>query len=139
MDRWGREIVFIIMGFFFILSALSLLTMIHSGAAWPLYLYALAYGLGAGLSSPTFGAGAADLFIGRGFGAILGFINISYGIGQGLGAWASGAIFDKTGSYSAAMLTAVPLFAAMCLLFWLAGPRKIRRMIKTSSPRRGED
>jgi MFS family permease len=130
-DRWGREVVFIIMGFFFILSSLSLLTMIHSGAAWPLYLYALAYGLGAGLSSPTFGAAAADLFIGRGFGAILGFINISYGIGQGVGAWAGGAIFDKTGSYSLAMLTAVPLFAAMCLLFWLAGPRKIRRMVKT--------
>ena len=138
-DRWGREAVFVIMGFFFILSSLALLAMIHSGAAWPLYLYALAYGLGAGLSSPTFGAGAADLFVGRGFGAILGFINISYGIGQGTGAWASGAIFDKTGSYALALMATVPLFAAMCFLFWLAGPGKIRKMVRISSPHRGED
>ena len=130
-DRWGRESVFILMGFFFILSSLSLLAMIHSGAAWPLYLYALAYGLGAGLSSPTFGAGAADLFSGRNFGAILGFINISYGIGQGIGAWAGGAIFDQTGSYTLAMLTTIPFFAAMGLFFWLAAPRKIRRMVKS--------
>jgi len=130
-DRWGREAVFTILASFFILSALSLFVMIQTGQAWPLYLYALAYGVGAGLSSPAFGAGTADLFIGRNFGAILGFINISYGIGQGVGAWAGGAIFDKTGSYTLAMLTTVPLFAAMCLLFWLAGPRKIRRMVKT--------
>ncbi len=133
-DRWGRETVFTVLAFFFVLSALSLLVMIQNGQAWPLYLYALAYGVGAGLSSPAFGAGTADLFIGRSFGAILGFINISYGIGQGLGAWAGGAIFDKAGSYTLAMLAAIPLFAAMCLLFWLAGPRKIRKMVKTSSP-----
>ena len=128
-DRWGREAVFTILASFFILSALSLFVMIRTGEVWPLYFYALAYGVGAGLSSPAFGAGTADLFIGRNFGAILGFINISYGIGQGIGAWAGGAIFDETGSYTVAMLTTVPLFAAMCLLFWLAGPRKIRRMM----------
>jgi MFS family permease len=130
-DRWGREAVFTVLASFFILSALSLFVMIQNREVWPLYLYALAYGVGAGLSSPAFGAGAADLFIGRSFGAILGFINIGYGIGQGLGAWASGAIFDKTGSYSPAMLGTIPLFAAMCLLFWLTGPRKIRKIIKT--------
>jgi MFS family permease len=68
-DRWGREAVFTILAVFFILSALSLLVMIQNGQAWPLYLYALAYGVGAGLSSPAFGAGTADLFIGRSFGA----------------------------------------------------------------------
>ena len=123
---------FTLMGIFFILSSLFLLIMIHGGGGWPLYLYALAYGLGAGLSSPTFGAAAADLFIGRGFGAILGFINITYGIGQGIGAWAGGTIFDKTGTYTLALITAIPLFAAMCILFCLAGPRKIRKVMKSS-------
>jgi MFS family permease len=129
-DRWGREAVFTILAAFFILSALSLFVMIQTGQAWPLYLYALAYGIGAGLSSPALGAGAADLFIGRNFGAILGFINISYGIGQGLGAWAGGAIFDKTGSYAPALLATLPLFAMMCLLFWMAGPRKVRKFMR---------
>lgn len=131
-DRWGRETVFTLLAGFFILSSLSLILMIKSGEVWPLYLYALAYGLGAGLSSPTFGAGAADLFMGRSFGAILGFINISYGIGQGIGAWAGGAIFDQTGSYTLALITAAPLFGATCLFFWVAGPRKIRKMVKES-------
>jgi len=131
-DRWGREKVFTLLTGFFILSPLALIVMIQTKAVWPLYLYALAYGLGAGLSSPTFGAGAADLFVGRSFGAILGFINISYGIGQGIGAWAGGAIFDKTGSYVLAMTAAGPLFASMCLLFWVAGPRKVRKMARIS-------
>lgn len=134
-DRWEREAVFTVLAGFFILSALALLAMIQTRQAWPLYLYAAAYGLGAGLSSPVFGAGAADLFIGRSFGAILGFINISYGIGQGLGAWAGGAVFDRSGSYAPALLAAIPLFAAMCVLFWMAAPRKIRRMVKTENIR----
>ena len=138
-DRWGREAVFTILAVFLYpersvpagddpqRAGLASLSLRPGLRAWGRF------------ELPAFGAGTADLFIGRSFGAILGFINISYGIGQGVGAWAGGAIFDKTGSYSLAMLAAIPLFAAMCLLFWLAGPRKIRKMVKTSSPIEGED
>ena len=133
-DRLGREVTFTIVAGLFLGSALALLIMIWNAQIWPLYFYAITFGLGAGLSSPTFGAAAADLFGGRNFGAILGFLNIGYGVGQGVGAWIGGAIFDRTGSYKLAILTAIPLFVLMGLSFWFAGPRKVRKIIRSSPP-----
>ncbi len=128
-DRLGREVTLTMVTLFFGLSATSLLVLINSAQVWPLYVFAITFGLGGGLSSPAIGAGAADIFGGRNFGAILGFINIGYGIGQGLGAWAGGAIFDQTRSYQWAVITALPLFILMSIFFWLAAPRKFRKML----------
>lgn len=128
-DRLGREITITIVTLLFVLSTASLLALINSIRLWPLYIFAIAFGLGGGLSSPAIGAGAADIFGGKSFGAILGFINIGYGIGQGIGAWAGGAIFDRTGSYQWAVITAFPLFISMGTFFWLAAPRKFRRIL----------
>ena len=63
-------------------------------------------------------------------GTILGFMNIGFGIGHGLGAWIGGVIFDHAGSYTLAVMTAIPLFILMCLFLWLAGPRKVREVMK---------
>lgn len=128
-DRLGREITLTIVTLLFLLSATSLLILISTSQEWPLYIFAVAFGLGGGLSSPAIGAGSADIFGGRSFGAILGFINIGYGIGQGIGAWAGGAIFDRTGSYQWAVITAFPLFISMGIFFWVAAPRKFRGII----------
>ncbi len=128
-DRLGREVTLTIVTLLFVLSATSLLTLINISQVWPLYIFAIAFGLGGGLSSPAIGAGSADIFGGKSFGAILGFINIGYGIGQGIGAWAGGAIFDRTGSYQWAVITALPLFIMMGIFFWLAAPRKFRKIM----------
>ncbi len=129
-DRLGREVTFTISTGLFLGSALALLTVIKSAQIHPLYFYAITFGLGFGLTSPTFSAAAADLFGGRNFGTILGFINIGFGVGNGLGAWMGGAIFDRAGSYTLAVMTAIPLFILMGLFFWLAAPRKVRKIIK---------
>lgn len=126
-DRLGREVTLTIVTLLFVLSATSLLILINTSQVWPLYIFAITFGLGGGLSSPAIGAGSADIFGGKSFGAILGFINIGYGIGQGIGAWAGGAIFDRTGSYQWAVITAFPLFILMSIFFWIAAPRKFRR------------
>jgi|YelNatPaOPRAMG01_1025707.scaffolds.fasta_scaffold31941_4 MFS family permease len=126
-DRLGREVTLTIVTWLFVLSATSLLILINTPQVWPLYIFAITFGLGGGLSSPAIGAGSADIFGGKSFGAILGFINIGYGIGQGMGAWAGGAIFDRTGSYQWAVITAFPLFILMSIFFWVAAPRKFRR------------
>lgn len=126
-DRLGREVILTIVTLLFGLSATSLLILINTSQEWPLYIFAIAFGLGGGLSSPAIGAGSADIFGGKSFGAILGFVNIGYGIGQGIGAWAGGAIFDRTGSYQWAVITAFPLFISMSIFFWLAAPRKFRK------------
>jgi len=129
-DRLGREVTFTISTSLFLGSALALLMVLKSDQIGLLYVYAITFGLGSGLSAPTVSSAAADLFGGRNFGTILGFMNIGFGIGHGLGAWIGGAIFDHAGSYTLAVKTAIPLFILMCLFLWLAGPRKVRKMVK---------
>ncbi|HSR13098.1 MAG TPA: MFS transporter, partial [Thermodesulfobacteriota bacterium] len=126
-DRLGREAAFTIVGILFLASVFALLGFLATKEAWTLYLYAVTFGLGSGLSSPTIGAGAADLFGGRSFGKILGFANISYGVGIGVGAWAGGMIFDRMGSYRLAVLAAIPLFILMSALFWVMAPGKAKK------------
>jgi MFS family permease len=128
-DRMGREITFTLVSCLYLLSILALLIFLKNPQAWPLYLHAVAFGFGCGLSSPTVSAGAADLFIGRSFGSILGVSNIAYGVGQGIGAWTGGAIFDFTGSYYWAVWITVPFYALMSISFWLMAPRKVRKII----------
>jgi MFS family permease len=129
-DRLGREVTFTISTSLFLGSALALLMVLKSAQIAPLYVYAITFGLGSGLAAPTVSSAAADLFGGRNFGTILGFMNIGFGIGHGLGAWAGGAIFDHAGSYTLAVMTAIPLFILMCLFLWLAGPRKVRKIVQ---------
>jgi MFS family permease len=128
-DRVGREAAFTFVGILNVCSAVSLLIFLEGSQVWTLYLYGLTFGLGSGLGSPTITSGAADLFGGRSFGSILGSSNICYGIGQGVGAWAGGAIFDQTGSYRLAVTAAIPLFILMASFFWVMGPRTVRRII----------
>ncbi len=52
-------------------------------------------------------ARAADLFQGKSFGRIYGWISVANGIGEGLGAWLGGAAFDRTGSYYTAFAAAI--------------------------------
>jgi MFS family permease len=127
-DRMGREATFALVTILYLASVLALLFFLQSPQIWPLYLYAVTFGLGYGLGSPTLSSGAADLFIGRSFGSILGFSNIAFGVGQGIGAWAGGVIFDATGSYSRAVWMTLPCYILMCVSFWLMAPRKVRRM-----------
>ena len=129
-DRLGREVTFTISASLYLGSALALLMVLKSVQIDPLYVYAITFGLGSGLTAPTISSAAADLFGGRNFGTILGFMNIGFGIGHGLGAWIGGAIYDHAGSYTWAIMTAIPLFILMCLFLWLAGPRKIRKMVR---------
>jgi len=130
-DRIGREWTFTVLSCLYLCSVFALLSFLKNGQAWPLYLYAVAFGFGYGLCSPTVSAGAADLFLGRSFGSILGVSNIAYGVGQGIGAWAGGAIFDFTGSYNLAVWMSVPFYTLMGISFWLMAPRKVRRIRTT--------
>jgi MFS family permease len=132
-DRIGREATYTLLTALHIASVIALLVFLKDPQAWPLYFYAVAFGFGYGLCSPTLSAGAADLFIGRNFGRILGFSNIAYGIGLGIGAWAGGAVFDLTGSYCGAVWITIPVYALMGLSYWAMAPRKVRR-IRNSLP-----
>jgi MFS family permease len=132
-DRFGREITSTIALLVSTFGIVALLLINNTNQAWLLYIYAIAFGFGLGLFAPTYSCTAADLFGGKSFGAILGFINIGWGVGSGVGAWVGGIIFDHIGNYDFALLIGIVAFLLVCLFIWLAAPRKIRRVVKRSS------
>lgn len=131
-DRFGREITSTIALLVSTVGILALLLLSNTNQTWLLYLYAITFGFGLGLFAPTYSCTAADLFGGKGFGAILGFVNIGWGLGSGIGAWIGGAVFDRNGNYDLALLIGIVAFLLVCLFIWLAAPRKIRRVVKLS-------
>ncbi len=95
---------------------------------WPhvaaLYVYGVLFGLGFGARGPIITAIAAQLFPGRRFGAIYGYMSVGNGIGGALGPWFAGALFDVTGTYRVAFLIAVACCLGGTTCFWLAAPRR---------------
>lgn len=88
-----------------------LILLTNSTVTWPLYCYALFFGLGYGARGPIISAIAADLFPGPSFGTIFGLISVGQGLGGALGPWFGGYVYDLMGSYR-------PAFAvALCTLF----------------------
>jgi hypothetical protein len=58
------------------------------------------------------------VFAGPAFGAIYGWLMLSGGPSQALGAWAGGRIFDVTGSYLPAFVFAVIALAVGVIAIW---------------------
>jgi len=109
------------------LGTLCLLTL----EVWPhaagLYGYALLFGLGFGARGPIITAIASQLFPGRRFGVIYGFLSVGNGIGGGVAPWFGGFVHDVTGSYRIAFLVAVSFCAVGSACFWLARPPRRER------------
>jgi len=97
-----------------------------------LYLYAVVFALGYGVSAPLWPIVTSDLFAGRNFGSIYGLITLFSGFGNALGAWLGGYVYDLTGSYTIAFGVAVVGKAASAGALWIVAPRKVRRV--RSSP-----
>jgi MFS family permease len=120
-DRMGREkavtLSFIcsIIGIFILLSLPTLRT-----AFW-LYLYAIFLGISFGARSPIIAAMMADLYQGRYFGSIYGFIIIGNGMGAALGPWLGGYLHDLTGTYRISFLMCIPVLVLACILLWIPG------------------
>jgi MFS family permease len=86
---------------------------------WLLYVYVIFFGIGFGSRAVIFSALSADIFSGKGFGAIFGYSVISVGVGGALGSWLGGFFFDISGSYlvSFVLSTTVLLLSDLCI--WL--------------------
>jgi MFS family permease len=87
-------------------------------APW-LALYVVLYGLAQGSTGIIGSARAADVFAGPSFGAIYGWLVLSVGPSQALGAWTAGRIFDATGSYVPAFVLAAVALAVGVVAIWL--------------------
>jgi MFS family permease len=97
-------------------ACLSLLGVTGS-PVW-LVAYVAFYGMAQGSSGIVGSARAADVFAGRTFGAVYGWLSLSVGPGEAIGAWLGGLIFDATGSYLPAFAFVVACLAAGVFSMW---------------------
>jgi len=125
-DKIGRERVFA-PGCVMAAVATSLLFAVQSPAmTWLAAVCMFFCGLGMGAAVTTFFATVADLFQGKNYGSIMGFVTFGFSIGGAFSPWFAGYLNDITGSYNIAlgMVTGALLLAA--LLVVLAAPGKLR-------------
>jgi sugar phosphate permease len=127
-DWMGREKIATLANVLVIGALVALLSVKDASQPWLLYVYAVSFGYGAGLYSPTIFAGAADLFYGRHFGAISGLVLTGMGIGGAIGPWLGGYIYDISGSYSGAFVFSMICFALAWIAFLIAAPRNAKRL-----------
>ena len=125
-DRIGREWVWSIGNFGFVMCCLVLILM----RGWPspglLYLMILTQGtLGYGLTS-VMGAIPAELFEGRHYGSIFGTVMLSAILGGAAGPWLAGLLHDLSGSYTGAFWISAGCSAVSAGAIWFAAPRKVR-------------
>jgi len=120
-DRFGRAATGLLS---YALTALGILALLFAPGPpvfWPLYAYALLFGLTFGARGPIISALTAELYRGRSYGAIFGMISVGQGLGMALGPWLGGAVFDAFGSYQAAFGLAVACTVGAAALLARAG------------------
>jgi MFS family permease len=125
-DSVGREWSYtagtlsIIIGTLWLLSVPS-----GTGLGLPL-LYAVFFGLGFGTRPSMDSATAADIFKGRYFGLIFGVLQLALGIGLFGGPILGGFIYDRSGSYTAAVVFCMVAVVVATACIWIAAPRRGR-------------
>ncbi len=121
-DRLGRALALTLAYTGTALGILALMTLATMGPI-ALALFVLCYGLSQGSAGIVVTARAADLFQGSTFGRIYGWISVANGIGEGLGAWLGGAVYDRMGSYHLAFSMAIFALATGAAAVWLTYPK----------------
>ncbi len=130
-DKIGREWGYSIgcLGFVVCYGALLMMQADPgSGSAW-LALVILSQGLLGYSLTPNYGAIPAEIFQGRHFGAIFGFLNVGAAFGAAAGSWLTGWIHDVSGSYTVAFWMSGGFAIVSLLCIWAAAPRKVRLVV----------
>jgi MFS family permease len=120
-DRIGRVPTICLTYSFSIIGTLLLMALHDPTQTFLLWCHIVIYGLGFGARGPVTSSLVIDLFHGKHYGAILGFLEIGSGLGGTLGPWLSGFLFDRMGSYALSfnLSMAVLMLATACA--WCAG------------------
>ncbi len=128
-DRIGRELTITLATVIGISGIIIFAMMSDNSQPWMLYYYAIAMGVANGLCGPTIVASITDIFQGPRVGSTIGAIWVGFALGGAIGPWLGGWLFEFTGNYFSAFLVAIILFLIACMAIWLAGPRKVRKVI----------
>ena len=125
-DRIGREWVWTIGNFGFVVCCIALIGLQAMPSAALLYLMIVAQGtLGYSLTS-VMGAIPAEIFEGRHYGSIFGTVMLAAILGGAAGPWVAGVLYDSTGSYAVAFWIAAACSLVSMLAIWLAAPGRVR-------------
>ena len=122
-DHIGREITITLANILTVGALVALVSVKDTSQPGLLYLYAVCFGYGSGLFTPTMTAAAADIFHGKNFGAIAGLLLTGMGMGGAIGPWLGGYIYDLSGSYTVAFVLCMISHVLACVAFWIAAPR----------------
>ena len=125
-DRMGRETGWTLGAGGFALCYVFLLVMGEHPTSVMLYAMVIAQGLlGYGLAS-VFAAVPSELFQGKRYATIFGLLNTSAVAGGGVAPWVTGAIYDRTGSYTLGWWLSIAFCLVSIVCIWIAAPRKVR-------------
>ena len=116
------------------LQAITLALFLPFDGLVSLYLISAAFGLGQGGIVPSYAYIVRELFPPAEAGTRVGLALSATLVGMALGGWMSGAIYDLTGSYQAALVNGLAFNALnMAITFWLL-QRQRRGSSATLSP-----
>ena len=125
-DRIGREWVWAIGNFGFVLSCLALILLAGHPTMALLWVMVVTQGtLGYGVTS-VMGAISAEIFAGKHYGSIFGTVMLSAILGGATGPWVAGVLHDATGSYSPTFWIAIALNVMSAIAIFRASPGKVR-------------
>ena len=125
-DRIGREWVWAISCLGFTICFAALIALKYFPILPLVYLMVLAQGvLGYGLTS-VIGPVVLEIFQGKHYGSIFGTIMIAALAGGAAGPWATGLLYDLSGSYITAFGVGVVVSVLSAVAIWQASPRKVR-------------
>jgi MFS family permease len=135
-DRFGRKGP---LAFYYGVRGLSLVFLLYVWNVPSLHIFAAIFGLNYISTVPPTTTLTANIFGRLSVGALSGWIYFSHQVGSAIGAWAGGAIFDATGSYSWAFLSAaVMAFVAAGLSLLIkevpVAAKPTRRPTPTAAP-----
>jgi MFS family permease len=119
-DRLGQVATIIVSYGLSIAGTLLLLALNDPTDLWLLWCHIAIFGVGFGARGPLTSALVTQLFHGRSWGAILGFLEVGSGLGGTLGPWLSGFLFDQTGSYIISFSLSTIMLALAIVCAWLA-------------------
>lgn len=124
-DRLSKQAAYTLNILMTVVGVGALMILREPSQAWLLYVYVIFFGIGFGSRAVIFSALTADIFAGKGFGAILGYSTVAVGVGGALGSYLGGAFHDWTGSYlvSFALSTLVLAMSDVCI--WLTAVPKV--------------
>jgi len=124
-DRLSKQAAYTLNILMTVVGVGALMILREPSQAWLLYVYVIFFGIGFGSRAVIFSALTADIFAGKGFGAILGYSTVAVGVGGALGSYLGGVFHDWTGSYlvSFALSTLVLAMSDVCI--WLTAVPKV--------------